>query len=131
MIAAILKRRVPGCSTWIFWVYLLLITVAELITTFVQPRSGLVLHAGILVVLIVHAAIAPSDREGNLALCLTVAPLTASFRSPYRSSFSRAFCGTRSSLYRGSCGPRWLPDTYGYHDTSSGSMAATCCHNCC
>ena len=75
MIAAILKRRVPGCSTWIFWAYLLLITAAELITTFVQPRSGLVLHAGILVVLIVHAAIAPSDREGNLTLCLTVAPL--------------------------------------------------------
>jgi membrane protease YdiL (CAAX protease family) len=55
--------------------YLVLIAVAELVTTFVEPRAGLVLHSGLLVILLVHTALASSQAYHRLLLGLVLAPL--------------------------------------------------------
>jgi len=56
--------------------YLALITLAELVTTFVNPRAGLVLHSALLIVLLVHSALTAGDPYHRLLLALVLAPLT-------------------------------------------------------
>ena len=56
--------------------YLALITLAEMVTTFVNPRAGLVLHSALLIVLLVHSALTAGDPYHRLLLALVLAPLT-------------------------------------------------------
>jgi membrane protease YdiL (CAAX protease family) len=56
-------------------VYLALIAVAELLTTFVEPRAGLVLHGGLLVILLSHTALSSGQAYHRLLLGLVLAPL--------------------------------------------------------
>ena len=56
--------------------YLALITLAELVTTFVSPRAGLILHGALLIILLVHSALTAGDPYHRLLLGLVLAPLT-------------------------------------------------------
>ena len=55
--------------------YLVLIALAELLTTFGEPRVGLALHGGLLVILLVHAALTSDQPSHRLILSLVLAPL--------------------------------------------------------
>jgi membrane protease YdiL (CAAX protease family) len=57
-------------------VYLALIALAELVTTFAEPRVGLTLHGGLLVILLLHTALASGHPYHRLLLGLSLAPLT-------------------------------------------------------
>ncbi len=56
--------------------YLALIALAELVTTFVSPRAGLVLHSALLIILLAHSALTAGDPYHRLLLALVLAPLT-------------------------------------------------------
>src|SRR5262245_46167178 len=60
---------------WLLWGYLLLITVAEIVTSAVQPQLGMIIHALLLVGLTLHGATGQLTQERKLALALTLAPL--------------------------------------------------------
>jgi membrane protease YdiL (CAAX protease family) len=55
--------------------YLLLIAAAELIVTFVEPRVGLAIHGGVLIVLLIHSALASGHSYHGLLVSLSLAPL--------------------------------------------------------
>jgi membrane protease YdiL (CAAX protease family) len=55
--------------------YLALIALAELVTTFVEPRWGLIFHGGLLVILLVHSALAWDRPYHRLLLGLVLAPV--------------------------------------------------------
>lgn len=55
--------------------YLVALTVAEVITAMVNPQLGMVMHAVLLLVLPVHAAAVPDSREQKLLICICLAPL--------------------------------------------------------
>jgi hypothetical protein len=61
--------------SWLLWAYLLLITLAEVITAVASPRLGLMMHALLLVTFTVHGAIGLRTSLGQFALALTLAPL--------------------------------------------------------
>jgi membrane protease YdiL (CAAX protease family) len=56
--------------------YLALITVAELVTTFANPRVGLILHGALLIALLIHSALTAGSPYHRLLLGLVLAPLT-------------------------------------------------------
>jgi membrane protease YdiL (CAAX protease family) len=56
-------------------VYLALIALAELVTTFAEPQVGLTLHGGLLVILLLHAALASGQPYHRLLVSLSLAPL--------------------------------------------------------
>lgn len=56
-------------------VYLALIALAELVTTYVEPRAGLILHGALLVILLSHTALSSGQPYHRLLLGLVVAPL--------------------------------------------------------
>ena len=56
-------------------VYLALIALAELVTTYGEPRVGLGLHGGLLVILLLHTALASGHAYHRLLLSLALAPL--------------------------------------------------------
>ncbi len=55
--------------------YLMIITVAEIVVAMVNPQLGMVIHAALLLVLPVHAALAPDPKEQKLLICMCLAPL--------------------------------------------------------
>ncbi|MGB3904770.1 MAG: CPBP family intramembrane glutamic endopeptidase [Anaerolineae bacterium] len=55
--------------------YLAAVTAAELLTTLVEPRLGLIFHGLLLIVLLVHTARSWEDSSRDLLLTLTFAPL--------------------------------------------------------
>jgi CAAX protease family protein len=55
--------------------YLLGITLAELLTTYFDPRLGLILHGGLLMLILFHAAFVSSAKERKFLLALSMAPL--------------------------------------------------------
>ena len=55
--------------------YLLGITLAELLTTYFEPRLGLILHGGLLVLLLFHTSLVSSAHERKFLLTLSMAPL--------------------------------------------------------
>lgn len=59
----------------ILWIYLALITLAELLTALGNPQLGLALHALLLIGLALHGALARSKTTRNMVLALTLAPL--------------------------------------------------------
>lgn len=60
---------------WLLWAYLLLLTLAELLTSLASPQLGLLLHALLLVGLTFYGAAGKLDESRKLALALTLAPL--------------------------------------------------------
>lgn len=62
-------------SSWRFWLYLLLIAIAETATALWSPQLGMVLHALLLIGMIIHGAMARQATERRFALALTLAPL--------------------------------------------------------
>jgi membrane protease YdiL (CAAX protease family) len=56
-------------------VYLVLIALAELVTTFAEPRVGLTLHGMLLLILLLHAALVSRHGYHRLLLSLTLAPV--------------------------------------------------------
>ena len=56
-------------------VYLVAFTVAELLTTTVAPRVGMIMHAAILVLLLAHTALTWGRAGYRFALALTLAPM--------------------------------------------------------
>jgi len=68
-----LQRRQVSSATAL--AYLVLIALAELITTFSDPRVGLTLHGMLLVVLLLHTALVSKHAYHRLLLSLTLAPL--------------------------------------------------------
>ena len=69
-----MSRFQPHLS-WLPWVYLLLITLAEVITAVASPQLGLMMHALLLVLFTVHGAIGQRTSLGAFALALSLAPL--------------------------------------------------------
>jgi membrane protease YdiL (CAAX protease family) len=57
------------------WIYLLLITIAELVLSFGFPQLGLTIHALLLICLIARGALGGRGEERLLTLALTLAPL--------------------------------------------------------
>lgn len=55
--------------------YLLLIAVAEVVVTFFEPRVGLAVHGAVLIVLLIHSALASGRSYHGLLLSLSLAPL--------------------------------------------------------
>lgn len=55
--------------------YLLALTAAEVLTALVEPRVGLVFHAGLLIGLFLHAALVWGHPSHRLFLALVLAPL--------------------------------------------------------
>ena len=70
-----LLRRATA-ATNVFWIVLLGITVAELVTTLVDPTAGMVVHAGLLIGLLIYSVGARDIPAQRLALALTLAPMT-------------------------------------------------------
>ncbi len=69
-------RNTPTTSSRLIAVgYVLLITAAELVTSLVDPQLGLLLNIGLLVVLLLHGALAHDAAQRDLTLALTLAPL--------------------------------------------------------
>lgn len=68
-------RRFHLHPSWLLWGYLLLITLAEVITAAASPQLGLIMHALLLVTFTVHGAIGLRTGSGQLALGLSLAPL--------------------------------------------------------
>ncbi|MBI4186042.1 MAG: CPBP family intramembrane metalloprotease [Chloroflexi bacterium] len=56
-------------------VYLVAITVAEVVTVFYMPVWGVVIHIGVLVAAIFHSALTSSEHWRQLALSLALVPL--------------------------------------------------------
>ncbi len=56
-------------------IYLLAVTIAEVITIFIQPLWGIVCHAVILAALIVHSAVVDKHLSRQLLLSLALVPL--------------------------------------------------------
>ena len=64
----------------IFLIYLLLIAVAEIVTSFVNPTYGLLIHSMLLVSLLTLSAFwHKTNKFSNLYLCLSIAPLIRIF----------------------------------------------------
>lgn len=61
---------------WLLWGYLLIVSAAEFVTFAVDPYAGQIVHALLLVVLLIHGAVARNEDERKLALALTLAPMT-------------------------------------------------------
>lgn len=55
--------------------YLVLIAAAEVVTTFAEPRVGLAMHGGLLVIMLLHCALASGGSHRALVLSLSLAPL--------------------------------------------------------
>ncbi len=55
--------------------YLIALTVAETLTTFISPRAGMVLHGLILIALLLQAALSFRQREYQFLVALALAPL--------------------------------------------------------
>ena len=64
-------------TTWtvIALAYLALITLAEIVITFLQPRAGVMVHSLVLLALLVHAARVDSPTERAFLVSLAFAPL--------------------------------------------------------
>jgi membrane protease YdiL (CAAX protease family) len=59
--------------------YLIALTVAEALTTFISPRAGMVLHGLILIALLLQAALSFRQREYQFLVALALAPLIRLF----------------------------------------------------
>lgn len=55
--------------------YLLAIIAAEVVTTFVSVQGGIIFHAALLAVLILHSSLAAKNPDHRLLLSLVLAPL--------------------------------------------------------
>lgn len=64
-------------TTWTFiaLAYLAAIAVAEILTTFAPPRVGLLAHAAVLLVVLIHAARVEGKKEQAFLVSLAFAPL--------------------------------------------------------
>jgi membrane protease YdiL (CAAX protease family) len=58
-----------------YWLDLLALTVAEVLTVYLQLLAGIVCHGVLLVVFVVQAALAPDRAQRNLFMVLCLAPL--------------------------------------------------------
>jgi hypothetical protein len=71
-----LRGRLAGYSFVAYLaVYMLAITLAETVTTFLSPHAGLVIHGTLLVAMLLHASFWASAAERNFLLALGLAPL--------------------------------------------------------
>lgn len=62
----------PGAQ---LWGYLLLVTIAELVTAAVNPQAGQLMHMALLSGLVFHTALAPDSEVRRFLLALMLAPL--------------------------------------------------------
>lgn len=67
--------RLGGFSPQIFWLYLLLVMLAEMLTSIVSPTAGLIAHILLMAGLLVHGGIGRTESERRLALSLSLAPM--------------------------------------------------------
>ncbi|KAB8139838.1 CPBP family intramembrane metalloprotease [Chloroflexia bacterium SDU3-3] len=70
-IAHVIGRAKPAA----FWIYLGLITAAELLIAYVSPMAGLLICLTLVAALVIHAALAAQPEERTMALGLLLAPL--------------------------------------------------------
>lgn len=75
MIATMTLSRLAASPRLVFWLYLVLIGAAELLTAVVSTPAGLLLHAALLITLTLHGSLAEDRRQRALALALLLAPL--------------------------------------------------------
>jgi hypothetical protein len=68
----ILKGRV---NLFPFWLGLVALTAAEVLTVYLQIMAGVICHGILLVVFVVQAALAPDRAQRNLFMVLCLAPL--------------------------------------------------------
>ena len=68
-------RSIATRPVWLLWAYLLLITIAELLTSLVSAQLGLLLHALLLVGTTFYGATGQLNEKRKLALALTLGPL--------------------------------------------------------
>lgn len=74
--AAVRPEPGPGAhGAWLLWAYLLLITLAELLTATLSAQAGQLMHLLILAGLVVHGALGRRGAARALALALALAPL--------------------------------------------------------
>lgn len=82
------KPEGKGEPAWVSWLrsrskspaalplaYLIALSVAEMLTALFEPRAGVALHGLLLVILLLHVALAWDQPAHRLLLCLTFAPL--------------------------------------------------------
>lgn len=68
--------RLALSSPWTpAWIYLLNLTIAELLTTLIAPRAGMIAHAVIFVLLLLHATLGSHGAQSKFLLTLSLAPL--------------------------------------------------------
>ncbi len=58
----------------LFWGYLAMVTVAELVTSLVDLHIGMMCHMGLVLIFVMHGALGRTSEERRLALAMTVAP---------------------------------------------------------
>jgi membrane protease YdiL (CAAX protease family) len=75
MMATITSLFAPHRRLWLFWGYLLFVAGAELVTTVFDPSAGMILHALLLVMLVIHGTLTERGIERHLAIALIPAPL--------------------------------------------------------
>src|SRR5690349_12282898 len=74
--APVAHSRVAQMLPWLFWGYLGLVTLAEIVTFTTSPQAGQALHAVLLIGIVLYGGLAGSGPERKLALALALAPLT-------------------------------------------------------
>ena len=70
--ARLLKGRV---NYFPYWLALVALTAAEVLTVYLQIMAGIICHGILLVVFVVQAALAPDRAQRNLFMVLCLAPL--------------------------------------------------------
>lgn len=60
---------------WIAFIYLTVLTIAEVLTALIDPRAGMIAHGLALGVLLLHATFWAHDIERQFLMCLALAPL--------------------------------------------------------
>ena len=68
-------RRLSAEAQNMFWLYLLLVAAAELITSLLNTAVGMGAHLVVMLALLVHSTIGHSDQKRKLAPELTLAPM--------------------------------------------------------
>lgn len=72
---AVSLLRGTATPSLILWLYLVLITLAELLTSLGPPQAGLMLHMAILLALIVNTVVGFDEEGRKFARALTLGPL--------------------------------------------------------
>jgi len=75
MLEGLLEKFRQLNFTTVLVLYMLGITLAEVLTSFINPQVGLVVHGTLLVLILLHSAVRSGNKEQRFLLALGMAPL--------------------------------------------------------